>query len=239
MTRELTIFDNPEILKQAGIAIRNLIEGKTPRTEVKQREIRGGLNSNYVSTYYMTRQASLITGFRWSSEIIREKYIPDEANPKEIGVFIKVTLYDRNGFAYSHQSWGSAEVKRYTKTQYNKDREIVHQKGDIISLFDDLKAASSDAIKKCLSYFGIANDIYAGKEPEYFVEDIENIITSTTKNIIDVTNQRNSFDGYVRDKHIPYNKVMEVLGVQSMIEVEDYADAYRKIKAWKEGGANI
>ena len=236
MSKELTIFDNPEILKQAADAIRNLINGKTPRTEVKQREIRGGMNSNYVSTYYMTRQASLITGFRWSSEVIREKYIPDEVNPKEIGVFIKVTLYDRNGFAYSHQSWGSAEVKRYAKVQY-KDKEIVHQKGDIISLFDDLKAATSDAIKKCLSYFGIANDIYSGKEPEYFAED-ETESNPANITIIDVTNQRNSFDGYVRDKHIPYSKVMEILDVQSMVEVKDYAEAYKKIKAWKEGGAS-
>jgi hypothetical protein len=43
----------------------------------------------------------------------------------------------------------------------------------MIALGDDLKAAYSDGIKKCLSYFGIADDVYGGKEAETYIEEAE------------------------------------------------------------------
>jgi len=131
---KVTIFESDQYGKDIQAAIWSLIRGRTPITEVRKRDSRGG-EVNYVNGYYMFRQASLITGFRWSSKCLREKYVPDETAPVEIGALMEVTLYDQAGNHYSHQSWGSSEVKRYKGTD------------KIISLFDDLKAAYTEALR--------------------------------------------------------------------------------------------
>lgn len=227
---KLTIFGDNNYGKEIQSAVKNLISGKTPIAEVRKRDSRGG-EVNYVNGYYMFRQASLITGFRWSSKCLREKYIPSDDNPTEIGALMEVTLYD-NDKAYSHQSWGSSDVKRYAKDQF-KDGKLVHSAGDIISLFDDLKSAYTDGIKKCLSYFGIANDIYGGKELNYFDSEED---ASQTGIVISSTDQRTALDAYIRNKHIRYDKALEIIGVSSMNDITDYKAAYDKLTAYIGGG---
>jgi len=78
-------------------AIQSLMNGKTPITEVRKRPMRGGGEANYVNTYYMTRQLSLITGFRWASEYLEDKARPNWESPIEVGVKVKVTIWDKNG----------------------------------------------------------------------------------------------------------------------------------------------
>ena len=172
----LTIFETVTS-KQREEAIRNLITGLTPDADIKQRPGRGGSEVNYVNTYYMTRQISLLTGFRWKSECLKEQILEEE-----IGAKMKVTIWDSDSKEYSHESWGQKDIARYADNVYKRDRKgnivkdeegnfiIVHKAGDSISVFDDLKAAYSDGIKKCLSYFGIANDIYGGKEREVYTD---------------------------------------------------------------------
>lgn len=234
MSNKITIFDTDGYGKDIQLAIKSLITGKTPITEVRKRDSRGG-EVNYVNGYYMFRQASLITGFRWSSRCLKEKYIPNEDNPTEIGALMEVTLYDQQGNAFSHQSWGSSDVKRYGKDQF-KDSKKTHSAGEIISLFDDLKAAYTDGIKKCLSYFGIANDIYGGKELNYF-EDQEVILSEATAT--NDLNLRIALDTYIRSNHMRYDKVLEIIGVQSMNDITDYQTAYQRIKEYVEGGKKI
>jgi hypothetical protein len=82
--KTITIF-GANVGKEIEKAISALTTGITPREDVRQRTIRGGKEAKYVNTYYMTRQASLLTGWRWSSQCIREKFIPNEGNPTEVG----------------------------------------------------------------------------------------------------------------------------------------------------------
>jgi len=186
----------------------------------------------------MTRQASLVTGFRWKSECLEERFFPDEKNPTEVGARMKVTLVDSNGIEISHISWGQKDIARYAKDVIDfesKTKEIIHKKGDIISIFDDLKAAYSDGIKKCLSYFGIASDIYGGKELEFFAEDSNDNDDSK----IDYTSSQaqTEFGKYVNKTGKRWSEVFKVLGVKDLSEITDYKDAYSKIKEWIEGGA--
>lgn len=234
MSNKLTIFNNDSYGKDIQTAIKSLISGKTPITEVRKRDSRGG-EVNYVNGYYMFRQASLITGFRWSSKCLREKYLPNEDTPTEIGALMEVTLYDQAGNAYSHQSWGSSDVKRYAKDQF-KDGKKVHSAGEIISLLDDLKAAYTDGIKKCLSYFGIANDIYGGKELNYFESEGE--LNNQPGIVISSTDQRTALDAYIRNKHIRYDKALEIIGVSSMNDITDYRAAYDKLTTYIGGGTS-
>jgi len=233
MNNKLTIFNTESYGKDIQAAIKSLITGRTPITEVRKRDSRSG-EVNYVNGYYMFRQASLITGFRWSSKCLREKYIPTEDNPTEIGTLMEVTLYDQAGNAYSHQSWGSSDVKRYAKDKF-KDGKKVHSVGEIISLFDDLKSAYTDGIKKCLSYFGIANDIYGGRELNYF-EDQEESQSSQNTVVVSQSDQRMALDSYIKNKHIRYDKALQIIGVQNMNDITDYKQAYFRLKEFIDGG---
>ena len=225
----LTIFGDNSATKDIQSAIKSLITGRTPANEVRKRDIPGGGQSNYVNTYYMTRQAALLTGWRWSSECLREKFVPDEINPKEIGALMKVTLFDQDGFAFSHISWGSATVKRY------KDAGKDHAAGDPLSIFNDLKSAYSDGIKKCLSYVGIANDVYGGKDmSESFFNDDETESNGIVK--FDNVEARTVFDRYIKANKVRYDIVFRLLNVQSLNEISDWQAAYNKVKEWIEGG---
>jgi len=218
----VTIFEAiPE--KARREAIQALLTGKTPKKYILHRPARGGGIADYVNTYYMTRQASLVTGFRWSSECLREVFRPNEQDPVEIGALMKVTLLDGSGNEVSHISWGGKEVAKYSRDMLDpKTKEAVHKKGDIISLFDDLKAAYSDGIKKCLSYFGIANDIYGSKDYEAY-EEMAN-------------DPKRQFNKYVEEKGLSYGEqVFPALGIKSFSEITDFEDALKKLKEKFEG----
>lgn len=218
-----TLMASDENVQQA---VKSLITGRTPAKEIKTREGRGGRTFSYVNTYYMTHQIGLITGFRWSSECLEEKAYPNWENPRELGAQMKITIYDAAGNAYSHTSWGQKDVGRYTKSD-PKNNPPQYKAGDIISIFDDLKAAYSDGIKKSLSYFGIASDIYGGKEPEYFMDDSTNLSENDANR---------EFSKYVDRKGLLWSRVFEILGVQDMEQITDYKAAYFTLKNKLEGG---
>jgi hypothetical protein len=219
---QLTIFEvkNDQFQK----ALDSFISGNTPHDVIKKRPMRGGGDANYVNTYWMTEQIGLLTGFRWSSECLEEKAIPNWDKPREIGAKMKVTIWDRIGKTYNHTSWGQKEVAYYKSTYADKSKA-----GLPMSIFDDLKAAYSDGIKKCLSYFGIARDIYGGKELEFFQDDS----TSTGDNITD--SGADEFDRYISSIGMTYDQVFDILKITSFSEIKNYKLAYDTIKAFKEG----
>lgn len=216
--KTLTIFEAVGE-KERDEAIRNLLRGKTPISEVRKRPMRGGGEANYVNTYYMTRQISLLTSFRWKSECLEERFLPNETSPKEVGAKMLVTIWDNNGNSYSHQSWGQKDIARWT----NDGKE--HKAGEPISIFDDLKAAYSDGIKKCLSYFGIANDIYGGKELEFFATDEE----EDTQLDFSGSEAARAFGKFLSSKHIAVSKALGILGIKSLAEITDYKEAHDRI----------
>lgn len=225
---KLTIFSGEKAVeKDVLAAIKSLVTGQTPIIEVREKDGRSG-KERYVNGYYMFRQASLLTGWRWSSKCLREKYVPSEEDPKEVGALMEITLFDQEGHSFSHQSWGSSAVHRYEKDGKG------HKAGDIISLFDALKSAYTDGIKKNLSYFGIANDIYGGKELNYFEENNETGQTSLTT--MDTNAQRTVFDAYIKANHVRYDIVLRLLNAQSLNDVTDFTAAYKTVKEWIEGG---
>ena len=218
MTEEkaLTIFESIGN-KARQEAINNLLKGRTPVNEVRKRPMRGGGEANYVNTYYMTRQISLLTGFRWSSTCLEERFIPNIEHPKEVGARMQVKIWDTAGKEYSHESWGQKDIARWASD--GKD----HKTGEPISLFDDLKAAYSDGIKKALSYFGIANDIYGGKELEFFATD-EDGEESTAD--FSGTEAAMAFGKFLSSKHIAVSKALSTLKIISLTEIKDYKEAH-------------
>lgn len=81
-------------------------------------------------------------GFDWDFEVLDEKILEDEA-------IVKGKLTCRTG------------GKTIVKMQYgNKDIVRMRSNGKPISIGNDLKAAATDALKKCAAEIGIAADIY-------------------------------------------------------------------------------
>jgi len=206
-TTALTIFDKLDQV-EAIKAIDNLVLGKTPASEIRERDVVRGTKVKYVNTYYMCRQIALITGFRWSSECLEERLHPANPPHQEVAAKMRVTIWDRQGNKYSHDSWGCVQVQ---------------SKG--VLLFDQFKAAYSDGIKKCLSYFGIANDVYGGKDLQFLgQEPVE---------IEDDTGDRKSFMAYLSNNHIMPSKACKILEVNDLSEITNWQDAIQKLEEAK------
>lgn len=141
-------------------AQRLILEQRTPTEAIKYRQGRGNTKLAYVSHAWVTRVLNEAFGFRWSWDVTDTVIVPDLLNPAEVIVRGRLTVTTPDGGTVVKEQFGTCDVKRY------KD-------GGIISLGDDLKAASSDALKKAASLLGVALDLYGaaddplpGEEPQ-------------------------------------------------------------------------
>lgn len=120
----------------------NILLKKTPAKYVHQRPAKGGGKWEYVTGGYVKKVLNLMFGFDWDFEVLDEKILEDEA-------IVKGKLTCRTG------------GKTIVKMQYgNKDIVRMRSNGKPISIGNDLKAAATDALKKCAAEIGIAADIY-------------------------------------------------------------------------------
>ncbi|MFW6122450.1 MAG: Rad52/Rad22 family DNA repair protein [Petrotogales bacterium] len=136
------------------------IQKKTPLDKVKKRKQgKGQLELCYVETSYIVSRLNEIFGFNWSWDILSESDVDTSLKIGEVMCEGKLTI---NGVSKTQH--GSADV------QYQRGSD--HTPDNLISLGDNYKSASSDALKKCASLFGISLDVYAGKiKPE----DVDNV----------------------------------------------------------------
>lgn len=136
--------------------IMRLVE-RTPAQYVYKRPAKGGGQWDYVTVSYVQRVLDFVFGFNWDFEIV-------EHGKEQDHVWVRGRLTVRNpdgSLAVRKEQFGRSEVK----TQ--------RQSGKYLDYGNDLKAAASDALKKCASMLGIARDIYgktdykaeSGKEP--------------------------------------------------------------------------
>ena len=133
---------------------------KTPSKYVKKRPGKGGGQWDYVSGSYVKKCLNLMFGWDWDFEVLSEQVLHGQ-------IIIKGRLTCRcNG-------------KTIIKTQFGR-KDIINKKGTSIpvDIGNDFKAAATDALKKCASEIGVAQDIY-GKED--FKEVEVNITPGKTK----------------------------------------------------------
>lgn len=126
----------------------NFVLARTPKSAIRQRPAKGGGTWNYVSGSYIRKVLNLMFGWDWDFEILNE-FINIEYGE----VVVKGRLTCRtNG-------------KTIVKTQYG-NKEIMFRKGtrEPLSIGNDMKAAATDALKKCATELGIAQDVYAPQE---------------------------------------------------------------------------
>jgi len=127
-----------------SIPQRLLMVQNTSTEHILTRKGRGG-TYKYVDIGYMIKCANLVFGFAWDSKVSGW-----DKTDTEIICFGSVEA-NINGIKIIKSACGQKDIafKQGTK--------------EVLCLGDDYKAAQSDMIKKALSQFGIAQDVYGGE----------------------------------------------------------------------------
>ena len=126
----------------------NFLLGKTPETHIYTRPAKGGGQWKFVTGVYVKKVLNSIFGWDWDFEIVS---FDVNMAAKQAIVHGKLTCRANGATVVKHQ-FGRADIK------------IRKADGAPLDLGNDLKAASTDALKKCASELGIASDVYGESE---------------------------------------------------------------------------
>ena len=130
---------------------------KTPKKYVYDRPGKGGGTFTYVKGSYVKKVLNYVFGWAWDFQIVDKGREGDQ-----IWVQGRLTIRNPKGeAAIIKEQFGRADIKYY------RDRT----KG-IVDYGNDLKAASTDALKKCASELGIASDVYAKEEQNEVIHTV-------------------------------------------------------------------
>ena len=124
----------------------------TPSNKIKSRPAKGGGEWKYVSGSYVTQVLNSLFGFNWSFEVtttMQEALATAQTGTVVVQGRLKVKIGDE---------W-------IVKDQYGR-KEVAYKKGTTTPLDfgNDMKAAATDAKKKCASELGLFADVYAQED---------------------------------------------------------------------------
>lgn len=124
----------------------------TPKEKIKKRPAKGGGEWDYVAGSYVTQVLNSLFGFNWSFEIITPMS-EALATSKSGTVVVQGKLSVKIG-----DEW-------IVKEQYGR-KEVAFKRGtsDPLDFGNDMKAAATDAKKKCASELGLFADVYAQED---------------------------------------------------------------------------
>ncbi len=130
----------------------------TPKDKVRSRPAKGGGTWDYVAGSYVTQVLNSLFGFNWSFEIVttmQEALATANTGTVVVQGRLKVKI---------GEEW-------ITKEQYGR-KEVVYKKGttDLLDFGNDMKAAATDAKKKCASELGLFADVYS--KEDFFEADV-------------------------------------------------------------------
>jgi len=121
---------------------------RTPAKHIYRRKGKGGKNFDYVTGVYVKKVLNYAFGWMWDFEV-REHGREDNM----VWVLGRLSVKDKKGnIKIVKEQFGRADVK------------MLRTGKGAVDFGNDLKAATTDALKKCASELGIASDIYGGNE---------------------------------------------------------------------------
>lgn len=131
------------------------IRHSTPASMVYKRPAKGGGTWKYVKSADVILALNTTFGGFWDFSIVT-----DEATALEMAVKTKSVVV-RGRLTITNPSTGVS----VTREQYGR-KDVAFKKGtnEPMDFGNDMKAAASDALKKCASQFGLFNDIYRDNE---------------------------------------------------------------------------
>jgi hypothetical protein len=161
-------LDMKQVTRTNSILNENQVQkifNSTPKKYKYQRDARGGGKWTYVRASYVRRALDSIFGFNWSFDVdtsLAEAFEVAKITKTCVvkGVLTCRVKYDGQWVEIKKVQFGRAEVKFKTKMVNGKKEST----SDPLDFGNDMKAATSDALKKCASMLGIAADIYDREE---------------------------------------------------------------------------
>lgn len=114
-------------------------------TEIKQREGSFGKTLDYLETHTVIQRLNEALDGDWSFHIVEHVVREDLSEVIVVGKLVATGI--------SKMQFGSAQIKRHRNS------------GESINLGDDIKAAASDALKKCATLLGVGLQLYRSDEP--------------------------------------------------------------------------
>lgn len=129
---------------------------RTPREQVYRRKGKGGQAFDYVTGSYCVKWLNFIFAWDWDFEVVEHGQERDH-----VWALGKLTVR------------GEKPGQAITKTQFGRSDVKQLKSGGNVDYGNDLKAAATDAMKKCASMLGFASDVYgkgdyraeSGQEP--------------------------------------------------------------------------
>jgi len=210
---------------------------KTPKNHIYQRPGKGGGKWQYVTGTYIKKVLNLVFGWDWSFEIIEHKI---DINFKQAYVLGKLTVNSANKQIVKMQ-FGRVDIKFKTEAVFDEHGQPVmiddkynhgkkkqkRQSSNVpLDVGNDLKAAATDALKKCAAELGIASDVYAPnefKEIKILQQNKDEIKTQKLNELKDLF-ENNDFNISEDDK----------LHIQRVIDQKEFATYDKAIKLLKQ-----
>ena len=181
-----------------------IILKKTPAQYLKARPAKGGGTWDYVTGGYVKKCLNLMFGWDWDFEILDEKILFGEAIVKG-----KLTCRS-NGKEIVKMQFGNKDIMY--KRDVDKDGNRIP-----LSIGNDLKAATTDCLKKCAAEIGIASDIYNKED----FREIKVALNNTLPELIEIYNLKKdlvspeeqiNFERIIENKEkLSYKKAIEFL----------------------------
>ena len=134
--------------------IQEKLSKKFHKKLIKRRKMPGGKQADYVEGSSVIRRLNECFGTEWSFEVKEHKMVESQ-----IIVLGRLLYPKEDGSLGWKEQWGGSEVMRFRESK------------QIVNLGNDIKAATTDALKKCATLAGIALHLYEQDEYNGSTED--------------------------------------------------------------------
>lgn len=188
----------------------------TPKKYQKKRPAKGGGQWTYVSGAYVKKVLNLVFGWNWDFKIVDYKF---DLNIKQAFVHGELTCRVGDRVITKHQ-FGRVDIKFRVEWDRVEQpdgsfKSVKRETDQPLDLGNDLKAATTDALKKCAAELGIAADIYS---PEEFnainVEQAEEPIEERISSLLEELHEA-----------LPVEESMNIERILEQKEVQNYEKA--------------
>lgn len=168
-------LDISQVTRTTSLLNQNQIQkiwNSTPARFKYTRPAKGGGTWTYIKASYVRKVLDSVFGFNWSFDVETTLAEAFEVAKLSNSIVVKATLrgrvkHDGEWVELSKTQFGRAEVKWQVETIGGQKRKKLDEYTGApmpLDLGNDFKAATSDALKKCASLFGIGADVYEASE---------------------------------------------------------------------------
>ena len=168
-------LDISQVTRTTSLLNQNQIQkiwNSTPNRFKYTRPAKGGGTWTYIKASYVRKVLDSVFGFNWSFDVETTLAEAFEVAKLSNSIVVKATLRGRvksdgEWVELSKTQFGRAEVTWQVETIGEQKRKKLDEYTGApmpLDLGNDFKAATSDALKKCASLFGIGADVYEASE---------------------------------------------------------------------------